>query len=76
MLTTILLRSGPGSKAGKQDAFSNCAPCRINTGDVILLSLREFQDGKGDVILKYSSEEARNLKAYGMSNLHVVVMVL
>ena len=40
--------------------------CRINTGDVILLSLREFQDGKGDVILKYSSEEARNLKAYGM----------
>ncbi len=37
----------------------------INAGDVILLSLREFQDVKGDVILKYSSEEARNLKAYG-----------
>lgn len=37
----------------------------INTGDVILLSLRDFQDGKGDVILKYSAEEARNLKAYG-----------
>ncbi|EPE07882.1 eukaryotic translation initiation factor eif-1a [Ophiostoma piceae UAMH 11346] len=37
----------------------------INTGDVVLLSLRDFQEDKGDVILKYSSEEARNLKAYG-----------
>jgi len=37
----------------------------INTGDIILLSLRDFQDDKGDVILKYSAEEARNLKAYG-----------
>lgn len=62
-----MLCSGPGSKAGKQqnkNAFLT-VPYRINTGDVILLSLREFQDGKGDVILKYSSEEARNLKAYG-----------
>lgn len=37
----------------------------INQGDIILLSLREFQDEKGDVILKYSADEARNLKAYG-----------
>jgi translation initiation factor 1A len=37
----------------------------INQGDIILLSLREFQDAKADVILKYSADEARNLKAYG-----------
>jgi translation initiation factor 1A len=27
----------------------------INNGDIILLSLREFQDEKGDVILKYAT---------------------
>lgn len=37
----------------------------INTGDIILLGLREYQDTKADVILKYTSDEARNLKAYG-----------
>jgi translation initiation factor 1A len=37
----------------------------INQGDIILLSLRDFQDAKGDVILKYTADEARNLKAYG-----------
>jgi translation initiation factor 1A len=37
----------------------------INQGDIILVSLRDFQDAKGDVILKYTADEARNLKAYG-----------
>jgi len=37
----------------------------INQGDIILISLRDFQDGKADVIQKYTSDEARNLKAYG-----------
>ncbi|POY75902.1 hypothetical protein BMF94_0985 [Rhodotorula taiwanensis] len=37
----------------------------INQGDIILLSLRDFQDGKADVIQKYSSDEARKLKQYG-----------
>ena len=37
----------------------------INQGDIILLSLRDYQDEKGDVILKYTADEARNLKAYG-----------
>ncbi|KAM0259238.1 hypothetical protein ACHAQJ_003443 [Trichoderma viride] len=37
----------------------------INQGDIILLSLRDFQDNKGDVILKYTSDEARNLKNLG-----------
>ncbi|PRD35261.1 UNVERIFIED_CONTAM: Eukaryotic translation initiation factor 1A, X-chromosomal [Trichonephila clavipes] len=37
----------------------------INQGDIILLGLRDFQDSKADVILKYNPDEARNLKAYG-----------
>ncbi|BGP19366.1 hypothetical protein JCM10213_000994 [Rhodosporidiobolus nylandii] len=37
----------------------------INQGDIILLSLREFQDDKADVIQKYSADEARKLKQYG-----------
>ena len=35
----------------------------INQGDIILLSLRDYQDEKGDVILKYTADEARALKA-------------
>lgn len=37
----------------------------VNQGDIILVGLRDYQDGKGDVILRYNAEEARNLKAYG-----------
>jgi len=37
----------------------------INQGDVILLSLRDYQDKKADVILKYNTDEARNLMSYG-----------
>nr|PVC50671.1 translation initiation factor eIF-1A [Theileria orientalis] len=37
----------------------------VNAGDIILVSLRDFQDSKADVIAKYSAEEARTLKAYG-----------
>merc|ERR1711962_1588149 len=37
----------------------------INNGDIVLVGLRDYQDGKADVILKYSSDEARNLKTYG-----------
>merc|ERR1712071_522125 len=37
----------------------------INQGDIILLSFRDYQDEKGDVLLKYSADEARSLKAYG-----------
>ena len=35
----------------------------INQGDIILLSLREFQDGKADVIVKYTGDEARNRRS-------------
>jgi translation initiation factor 1A len=45
--------------------YSNIYQVWINQGDIILISLREYQDEKADVILKYTSDEARNLKAYG-----------
>merc|ERR1719333_1908664 len=37
----------------------------INTSDIILIGLRDYQDAKADVILRYSPDEARSLKAYG-----------
>ncbi|XP_071503919.1 eukaryotic translation initiation factor 1A, Y-chromosomal-like [Diadema setosum] len=37
----------------------------INQGDIILIGLRDYQDEKADVILKYNVDEARNLKMYG-----------
>merc|ERR1711974_171214 len=37
----------------------------INQSDIILVGLRDYQDARADVILKYSPEEARNLKSYG-----------
>ncbi|KAL7228945.1 hypothetical protein ACSBR2_007610 [Camellia fascicularis] len=33
--------------------------------DIILVGLRDYQDDKADVILKYMPDEARLLKAYG-----------
>ena len=36
----------------------------INQGDIVLLSLRDFQDGKADVIVKYTADEARNCMCY------------
>lgn len=37
----------------------------IVAGDIILLSLRDFQDDRADVIHRYTPDEARNLKTYG-----------
>ncbi|KYQ90928.1 eukaryotic translation initiation factor 1A [Tieghemostelium lacteum] len=37
----------------------------INAGDIILLQLRDYQEDKADVILRYTVDEARNLKNYG-----------
>jgi len=34
----------------------------VNQGDIILVGLRDFQDGKADVVLKYNADEARALK--------------
>uniref|UniRef100_A0A8C7LIE2 S1-like domain-containing protein n=1 Tax=Oncorhynchus kisutch TaxID=8019 RepID=A0A8C7LIE2_ONCKI len=33
----------------------------INTSDIILVRLRDYQDNKADVILKYNADEARRL---------------
>lgn len=37
----------------------------INVGDTVLVSLRDFEAGKGDIIHKYSPEEALMLKTMG-----------
>lgn len=39
--------------------------CWINLGDIVLIAIREYEDGKGDVILKYSAEQARALQKNG-----------
>lgn len=36
----------------------------VNTGDIVLIGLRDFQDKKADIILKYLPDEARNLIKY------------
>lgn len=45
--------------------FASVPQVWINQGDIVLISLRDFQDDKADVIVKYTSDEARNLKSYG-----------
>ncbi|ODV59102.1 translation initiation complex factor eIF1A [Ascoidea rubescens DSM 1968] len=37
----------------------------MGPGDIILVSLRDFQDDQCDVIQKYNADEARNLKSMG-----------
>jgi initiation factor 1A len=37
----------------------------ISPGDTLLVSLREFQDGKCDVLLKYTDDEVRHLRRLG-----------
>lgn len=37
----------------------------VAQGDIVLIGLRDYQDTKADVILKYNPEEARQLKSYG-----------
>jgi signal recognition particle subunit SRP54 len=37
----------------------------IHTGDVVLVGLRDFQEGKVDIIHKYTSDEAKNLVHLG-----------
>lgn len=35
----------------------------VAVGDLVLVSLRDFQDAKGDIIIKYTPEEVREMKA-------------
>ena len=36
----------------------------VASGDVVLVSLRDFQDDKADIIMKYYPDEVRKLKEY------------
>lgn len=36
----------------------------VNAQDIVLIGLREYQDAKADIILKYSPDEARSLIKY------------
>ncbi|RKO88667.1 hypothetical protein BDK51DRAFT_36229 [Blyttiomyces helicus] len=45
----------------------------ITQGDLVLLGLRDYQDSKADVILKYSPDEARMLKSYGELPEHIKI---
>lgn len=47
----------------------------IVQGDIVLLGLRDYQDEKADIILKYSLDEARTLQAYGEIPTSVVIGV-
>lgn len=38
---------------------------RVCKGDVVLVSLREFQDQKADIVHLYTADEVRALQAYG-----------
>jgi len=42
-----------------------------NQGDIVLLGLREYQDEKADVIMKFTADEARVLKQYGELPEHI-----
>ena len=37
----------------------------INQDDIVLVCLRDYQDAKCDVVMKYTTDEARTLQAYG-----------
>ena len=40
----------------------------LEKGDLCLLSLRDFQDSKVDILCKYTADEARRLKSLGKIN--------
>ncbi|KAL0898741.1 hypothetical protein Bca101_082702 [Brassica carinata] len=46
----------------------------IAAGDIVLVGLRDYQDDKAYVILKYMSDEAKLLKAYGELPENTVLM--
>jgi hypothetical protein len=46
----------------------------INQGDIVLLSLRDFQDDKADVIVKYTADEARNRMSFIVFRLTAILL--
>ena len=45
----------------------------LNNGDIILVSLREFGEDKGDIIAKYYDDEAKELQELGEIPEHVKI---
>eukprot|EP01127_Copromyxa_protea_P006778 TRINITY_DN16765_c0_g1_i1.p1 TRINITY_DN16765_c0_g1~~TRINITY_DN16765_c0_g1_i1.p1 ORF type:complete len:180 (-),score=51.56 TRINITY_DN16765_c0_g1_i1:93-632(-) len=45
----------------------------VNQGDIVLLGLREYQDDKADVLLKYHPDEARILQKRGLLPKDIIV---
>jgi translation initiation factor 1A len=45
----------------------------INTPDIILVGLWDYQDNKADAILKYNADVVRSLKAYGQLPEHTKI---
>ncbi|KAJ9441019.1 Eukaryotic translation initiation factor 1A [Diplonema papillatum] len=43
----------------------------VSNGDIVLVGLRDFQDSKCDIILKYNADEAKRLKKQGEIPEHV-----
>ncbi|KAL6759636.1 eukaryotic initiation factor [Haematococcus lacustris] len=43
----------------------------VAQGDIVLVGLREYQDEKADVIMKFTADEARVLKQYGELPEHI-----
>ena len=60
------------AKCFSDGVIRNCAICGrmrkkvwISVGDIVLISLRDFQDSKADIVHKYAVDEARQLKTLG-----------
>ena len=59
-----LPRRARGAERARAAPATPPAPLHAQ-GDIILVGLRDYQDEKADVILKYMADEARSLKSYG-----------
>lgn len=55
-----------GSMSGRRKVW-------MKEGDIVLVGLRDWQDGKCDVILKYTDEEIKRLKAMGELPSNIII---
>lgn len=72
IVTKMLGAGRVEAKCFKDNVVRNCAICGrmkkkvwITVGDIVLISLRDFQDTKADIVHKYAVDEARQLKQIG-----------
>lgn len=45
----------------------------MSLGDVVLISTRDYQEGKGDIIHKYNNDEVQLLKADGLLSVDTTI---